>query len=116
MKMGTQRKRRSFTDARPEEYPYRDDGCEISASCLTCPLPQCKYDNPRWFRSEIYKRRYRLVLMALYEDGLSVKEAASRFQVSQRTIFRIRRVVKYGELEPAPEGVPHGPGAFAVLS
>ena len=30
----------------PERYPYRDEGCEVSPSCLKCPLPQCKYDEP----------------------------------------------------------------------
>ena len=34
------------------EAEYSDDGCEYSSSCLRCPLPRCRYDDPvgalRW--------------------------------------------------------------------
>jgi len=30
---------------RLENY-FVDDGCEYSPSCLQCPLPVCKYDDP----------------------------------------------------------------------
>ena len=39
-------------DALPERYPYRDEGCEVSPSCLRCPLAQCKYDDPDWFQRQ----------------------------------------------------------------
>jgi hypothetical protein len=26
---------------------YEDTGCEVFDSCLTCPLPRCKYDEPQ---------------------------------------------------------------------
>ena len=29
-----------------EEAFVADDGCEYSSSCLQCPLPACKYDDP----------------------------------------------------------------------
>ena len=29
-----------------EEDFVADDGCEYSSSCLQCPLPACKYDDP----------------------------------------------------------------------
>ena len=76
-------------DAVPESYPYRDDGCEVSPSCLRCPLPQCKYDDPGWFQRQKRDVRDREVVTALRQDGLSVPEAAARFTLSQRTIFRI---------------------------
>jgi len=31
---------------RLEDYFVDDDGCEYSLSCLQCPLPVCKYDDP----------------------------------------------------------------------
>ena len=37
---------KSLLDAIPEFYHYEDTGCEVSPSCLNCPLPQCKYDDP----------------------------------------------------------------------
>ena len=78
-------------DALPERFPYRDEGCEVSASCLRCPLAQCKYDDPGWFQREKRKEKDREVVLALQENGLSVPEAASRFALSQRTVFRILR-------------------------
>jgi hypothetical protein len=78
-----------LADVVPERYPYRDEGCEVSPSCLRCPLPQCKYDDPGWFYRQKREERDREVLAALREAGLSVPEVAARFALSQRTIFRI---------------------------
>ena len=38
--------RRPRADALPEHTRYRDDGCDLFTSCLTCPLPRCRYDVP----------------------------------------------------------------------
>ena len=35
----------------PENYNYRDTGCELAPSCLECPLATCKYDDPAYGRS-----------------------------------------------------------------
>ena len=78
-------------DVLPARYPYRDDGCEVSASCLRCPLPQCKYDDPVWFHRQRRDARDMELAVALREGGLSVPEASARFSLSQRTIFRILR-------------------------
>ena len=78
-----------LVDVVPERYPYRDEGCEVSPSCLKCPLPQCKYDDPGWIRRQKRKERDSQVVSSLLDDGLSVPEAAARFALSQRTIFRI---------------------------
>ncbi len=75
----------------PERYPYRDEGCEVSPSCLKCPLPQCKFDEPGWLQRQKRDERDSEVVAALLQGELSVKEAASRFALSQRTIFRILR-------------------------
>ncbi len=80
-------------DAYPELYPYRDDGCEVSPSCLNCPLPQCKYDDPAWYQREIRNRRDQEVLKVQKVEGLTVPQIASRFELSQRTVFRILRRV-----------------------
>ena len=79
----------TLIDAVPERYPYHDDGCEVSPSCLQCPLPQCKYDDPSWFQRQKQKERDRGVVADLREGGLSVPEVAARFELSQRTVFRI---------------------------
>ena len=45
---------RTSVDMVPELYHYEDTGCEVSRSCLNCPLPRCKYDDPTWFQQ--YRR------------------------------------------------------------
>ena len=115
---GEMRERRGgpLIDSRPEEYPYRDDGCEISPSCLRCPLPQCKYDDPRWFLQERRRERDQLVLDTKERESLSVDEVAHKFALSQRTVFRILRRASDGKLEPASAGGTKGAGAASSLS
>ena len=76
-------------DVVPEHFSYRDDGCEVSSSCLKCPLPQCKYDDPTWFQREKRKERDGDVLATMRRNHLSVPQVATRFEISQRTVFRI---------------------------
>ena len=85
----TQATAQGLLDVLPEQHPYQDTGCELSPSCLRCPLPQCKYDDPGWLQREKRRERDREVLDTLQTYGLSAPEAAARFELSQRTIFRI---------------------------
>ena len=78
-------------DSRPEFVHYRDVGCEISPSCLRCPLPQCRYDDPGWLRRRIKEKRDQQVLKARDQDDLGPSDLAQRFNVSRRTIHRILR-------------------------
>ena len=70
---------------------YEDTGCEVSALCQNCPLPQCRYDNAVWFRRYQQQSRDRQILMALEQEGLTVEETAVRFSVTVRTVFRAVR-------------------------
>ncbi len=88
-------------DMLPERFPYRDDGCEIYPSCLRCPLPQCKYDDPGWLQREKRRERDQNIIEAVKRDGVSISEVASQFSISQRTIFRIiRKSSEERELAP----------------
>ena len=78
-------------DAVPEFYHYEDTGCEVSPSCLNCPLPRCKYDDPVWFQRHQRLSKDLDVLTAMRLEDLAVEEAAERFSVTVRTIFRIMR-------------------------
>ena len=78
----------------------KDDGCEFSASCLTCLLPQCKYDMgpavlSRWKALERYREQARLI----EQEGLTVEMAAERFGVTVRTVYRM-----YQKLREVGEG------------
>ena len=76
-------------DRLPEFIPYKDDGCDISPSCLQCPLPKCRYDDPGWFRREVKAKRDQEVLKMRDEERLGPSQLAARFGVSRRTIHRI---------------------------
>ena len=100
----TQARVKSTRDLLPEFYPYRDAGCDMSPSCLECPLPQCKYDNPGWLQRERRTERDRQVVYAFRQDGMTAPQVAFRFDLSQRTIFRIlkRYEEEMGELDAMP--------------
>lgn len=85
------------TDLPPEYCHYRDEGCELSPSCLECPFPHCIYDEPggrqRWLKS-LRDRE----ITRLYIEGRGVKELAVTFGVSERTV---QRALKGTRLLPA---------------
>ena len=71
---------------------YRDTGCKDAGvtSCLDCPLPKCvedmTFEELKAFRRERHdSERVRVI----WEEGLSVEEAASKFGITQRTVWRI---------------------------
>ena len=86
-------------DAVPEFYHYEDTGCEVSPSCLNCPLPQCKYDDPTWFQKHRRIARDMKVWSTMQAEGLNVDEVAERFSVTVRTVFRIMRRCREAEAD-----------------
>ena len=68
---------------------HQDSGCEVSPSCLSCPLPKCKYDDPVWYQQYQQAQVDLRVMETIRAEGLTVKQAAARFSVTSRTIFRI---------------------------
>ena len=85
-----------------DEWPdyYQDTGCKFFPSCLNCPLPQCLYDNPALVR-EHQVNEHTADNVKLYKimqsEGLSVEQAAVRFNVTVRTIYRRVRSAKEWE-------------------
>ena len=76
-------------DALPEFTRYRDEGCDFHPSCLTCPLPRCRYDEPGGVRALLNLGRDREILHLRRRQGLAVDTLARRYGVSRRTVFRI---------------------------
>lgn len=75
-------------DSLPEFTRYRDDGCEVNESCLTCPLPRCRYEEPGGLRAILNEVRDNEIIV-LRGRGVSVDAIADRFSVSRRTVFRV---------------------------
>lgn len=76
-------------DGLPEHQEYRDVGCEVSPSCLRCPLPQCRYDVPGGLRQILNEARDAEVVRLRFQERVPVNEIAARFGLSRRTVFRI---------------------------
>ena len=68
-----------------------DDGCEHSPSCLTCPLPACKYDvgtpHPLVLKANIKANRAK----ALLAQGSTTEQVAEQMGVHVRTVQRYKR-------------------------
>ena len=96
--------RRLLVDTLPEHYTYKDDGCEVSPSCLRCPLPQCKHDAPGWYLRERRAQRDRTMSRLRSREGLSVTQLADRFGVSKRTVFRALHRTNGGHAAPSGNG------------
>ena len=41
----------------PTYSHYPDNGCEVSPSCLSCPLPLCRYDDPQGYENWKHRQR-----------------------------------------------------------
>jgi len=87
------RRPRYRTDSLPEYTRYKDDGCDVSPSCLDCPLPRCRYEEPGGLRALLNEQRDRQIIQ-LREKGMPVAELADYFGVSRRTVFRVIGTMK----------------------
>ncbi|HRC63324.1 MAG TPA: helix-turn-helix domain-containing protein [Dehalococcoidia bacterium] len=81
--------RRTRQDALPEHFEYRDEGCDLFSSCLGCPLPRCRYDEPGGARTMMNRVRDEEIRRLRYDVGVPVDEISVRFRVSRRTVFRV---------------------------
>jgi hypothetical protein len=91
----------SELDLLPEEIDWRDEGCAVFSSCLSCPLPRCVEEEPRGQqRLRLAARNKRMV--ELRQGGKSLKEIAGLFGVSKRTVERALRAKSACHSEGAP--------------
>jgi hypothetical protein len=75
-------------DLPPEFCHYHDEGCELAESCLSCPLPQCIFDQPRGKQRWLKERRDKEIVRMFKGGDWGMKELASLFGLSQRTVQR----------------------------
>ena len=74
------------TDFLPEFCHYRDEGCEFSPSCLSCPQPRCVFEGAGVRPRKAKQKRNREILRLFTSQKKNVKELALRFRISQRTV------------------------------
>lgn len=78
-------------DSLPEYSEYQDLGCDLSPSCLKCPLPRCRHDKQEEGRRASKRLRDMEIFRQHTASGRSVSELATEFDLSKRTIQRIIR-------------------------
>ena len=86
----SRRRHEPSVDSLPENLHYQDNGCEVATSCLGCPLPRCKYDDPAWYQNYRQGQRDEQIFGS-YDRGLTVFQVAAHFDVSPRTVHRSLR-------------------------
>ena len=74
-----------------------EDGCEFSDSCLNCPLPLCKYDDPILDKSKLKNNR-NLLIMTMKNSEFSNKNIAKALKISTRTVHRVINNNKRGSI------------------
>ena len=62
-------------------------GCSIHAPCLTCPLPQCRFDEPK--EDVVRIERNKIIREAYYERGVTINKIVEATGKKERTIKRI---------------------------
>ena len=78
-------------DQLPDYFDYQDRGCDLSPSCLKCPLPRCRHDVQAQGTRSARMQRNREILRQRRRAGKSVAQIATEFDLSKRTIQRIIR-------------------------
>lgn len=88
----------------------KEKGCKLhplwdagEASCLTCPLPECRYDRrvggPRLERRKVSYDR----VIELIQQGRTVERIVKELGISTRTVYRVRAA--YRKMEGMLTGV-----------
>jgi len=80
-------------DPLPEYCRYRDEGCELSASCLNCPFPRCIYEVPGGIQRYQKDKRAREIIFQ-HGRGKRAKQIAVMLGETLRTVQRVIREFK----------------------
>ena len=75
-------------DLPPEFIQYRDEGCDLAASCLDCPFQRCLHDQPGNRQSLLKTLRDREIALIFHAGNKGIKDLAIMFGVSTRTVQR----------------------------
>jgi len=77
-------------DAYADYKSYPDRGCEYAPSCLNCPFPKCKFEEP-WGIIKAKRRTRNEEIRQRFKEGQSISDLVKAFGVSQRIVQRAVR-------------------------
>lgn len=83
---------------------WQDDGCDVSSSCLSCPLAVCKFDLPDDRTQEQQQARLALYnrIMELRAAGWIYEDIARELHVSRRAVSEACRTLPAVSSEQIP--------------
>lgn len=87
----------SRRDMLPEYAHYKDTGCELYRSCLSCPLERCRYDQIGGERRILADERD-LSIVAMRREGRPITRIADYLGISRRTVFQV--LAEARQIEP----------------
>ncbi len=108
--------RRVRQDALSDHIGYQDIGCELSPSCLRCPLERCRYDRHAGaLRLRLSARNE--TLLRLHNEGASINALAAKYGLAPHRLPRPRRVWRrrVGRRSPGALSKAVGPPKTARL-
>lgn len=76
----------------PMDNYERIKGCEVANDCLQCPLPSCRFEDPRGFTRRIQQVTGAMMREDRESETLSVVQLSERYQYSYRTTLRLLKV------------------------
>ena len=92
------------TAVAPSYDYFPDNGCSIAPSCLNCPLPFCRYDDPAGYLSWQQKQRRAQIQAVLSKTPSRVKgqalvlELAAACGIGERQAWRFLAAAKVERL------------------
>ena len=75
-------------DLPPEFCRYRDEGCEMASSCLSCLFEQCVYDEPGGKQRLVKSLRDSEIARLHISGEKGIADLSEMFSVSKRTVQR----------------------------
>lgn len=79
---------RRYRTALPEGMEWPDTGCDVAPACLSCPLPECRYERHRGL-AQMQTARMRAAAVRLRDEGLTPVQIAERIGRKKRTVYRL---------------------------
>tara|TARA_R110000787_G_scaffold247793_1_gene353328 strand:- start:462 stop:779 length:318 start_codon:yes stop_codon:yes gene_type:complete len=81
---------RDAADMKFGQGGYRDKGCDMAPSCLSCPFVSCRHDisAEKVRENKVQQRNYEIRRLRT-RDGVTVKVLAEQFGLVPTTVTRI---------------------------
>jgi len=78
---------------------YKDEGCEISHKCVTCPLSQCRHDDEHLFNKYRSFATHVDVLYDLNDTNEPAASISKKHKTHIRTVYRLQKLLNKGLID-----------------